>query len=277
MRAIPIIILEGSDYSGKTSLSEELVEMWMRIKQPYGGVSPTTSVSHNGPPPDRREDESSEEYSLRLQSRLVDQIDWYRPENSMHLHVVDRCHLGSYVYGNLFRPGQSLEGWGELGRTGFARVDRAYAAKGAVLAVLVPSSDTLILRSGSREDEYLDSLMSGSAPNGQIDSDSHSASRMRQIIQISQMYGVFVRQYAPLFETYAAVGHPYYVPIDHEHGEASENWPDISYNQDKRSVAADLLGKAIEAQLSVMAQTKIVMLGEQNDYADSRSADRETT
>lgn len=227
--------------------------MWLRIKQPYNGVSPTVSVTHNGPPTSRMDGETVKEYSLRLQSRLTDQIAYYDPANSMHLHIVDRCHLGSYVYGNLFRQSQSVEGWGELGRDGFTAVDRAYAAKGAVLAILSPSPDTLVERSGSREDEYLDQLISDAASDHRDNS-----RRVQQIIQIAQMYGVFIRQHALSFATYTSVGHPYYVPRDHAYGPVSEAWPDVAFDQDKRTIAADILGKAIDAQLSVMSSLKIV-------------------
>lgn len=261
MRTIPIVIVEGCDGAGKSSLADELRAMWLRIKQPERGMPPTATLSHNGPPPDRLENESPAEYSLRLQSRLVDQVQWYDHENSMHLHVVDRCHVGSYVYGNLFRTSQSLDGWGELGRAGFARVDRAYAAKGAVMAVLAPSPDALVIRSGTREDEYLDEVIEHSSDV------AHSTRRMRQIIEISQMYDVFLRQHAPLFETYAAIGHPYYVPLDYPHGDISERWPDIAYEQDRRTVAANILGRAIDAQLSAMSNTKMVLVEHQNGTA----------
>jgi hypothetical protein len=238
---VPIVILEGCDGAGKTTLAEEIQDVWFRIKQPEDNRIPQVTTIHFGPPDPITSDETLEMYGARLRKRLLRDIEAFDHTDSTKLLIVDRLHIGSYVYGNLFRPETSVGGWGELGRDGLSYVDDAYAAKGAVMAILLPDAGTLVRRSASRVDEFLDSV-SLSVPG-----DSNAASeRARQLVEIATAYEVFVRMYGSDYATYRRIGHPYYTDPERNPG-----YPDIAYETDVKLVAADIVGRAIDASLDV--------------------------
>lgn len=246
MTEIPICILEGCDFSGKSTLAREIEATWLRIKQPEDGRKPRATVAHFGPPAPRHDSESAAGYRDRLVEDLVAPLADYDYRDSTGLLVVDRLHVGSYVYGNLFRPEASVSGWGEIGPDGFQEVEDAYAQAGAVMAVLLPPLSALVKRSMGREDPYLDEVVGSDRDRG------HGEARVRQLSQISASYRAFVQQHASKMWTYRRIGHPYYADHVETPWPDSGWWPSAAFETESKRVAGDVLGWAISAQVELM-------------------------
>jgi thymidylate kinase len=125
-----LIILEGSDLAGKTTLCERL-RLYLSSKYP----THTTTVLHRGAP-------SSDPIA-----EYVDPLRGYEPESGQHI-ICDRWHIGEIVYPLvLHRPS-------EMDPTMFSQVEHFLDAKGAFLVhVWVPDSD-LIARYKERGDAH---------------------------------------------------------------------------------------------------------------------------
>jgi hypothetical protein len=86
-----VIILEGPDGSGKTSLARRLEKEWGMI------------YSHEGPPPDNKDDSRLDYYAVTL----------IRALRRKQPTVFDRFHLGELVYGPVARSSDRL-GYGGM-------------------------------------------------------------------------------------------------------------------------------------------------------------------
>jgi thymidylate kinase len=128
-----IIVLEGCDGTGKSTLAQAMVEE-------AKGMGITADVWHRGVP----ERHPLEEYEFDLESRY----DAMRTDETKLL-VCDRWHLGQAVYGDLYRDKN------ELGAGGIWHVDAFLRARGALQLVFVPPDDVLQRRIGVRGDGYI--------------------------------------------------------------------------------------------------------------------------
>jgi thymidylate kinase len=123
-----LIVLEGCDGVGKTYLAE-------RLRTEIEARGPGyVDVLHRGVPTRPL----SEEYDL----------SWYRPGEKEH-YVLDRWHLGEWVYGRLYR------GRSELGIRGLARIDRQLRSMGALRIILDEDFIEIAERLADKGEDYL--------------------------------------------------------------------------------------------------------------------------
>lgn len=100
-----LIILEGADGTGKTTLAGELVEVL------------GAKLLHRGPP------------GQDVITEYARDIQWYRPGQGTHV-VCDRWHLGELIYGPLLRGSSAFT------RESLAHVEKVLQTRGALLVVL---------------------------------------------------------------------------------------------------------------------------------------------
>lgn len=157
-----VIILEGPDGAGKSTLAENLVEAWIAT---LPGVH-TGEVAHVGPPrdfnprsdnPDDLEDERIR-HRIACENDLLKYPEYCAARKGTHLVVFDRMHWGSPAYGSLFRPDTNVDNYGDLGRSGFDRITRKFNDIGALTLLVMPDLNTVLERSIGRDDEYLDEV-----------------------------------------------------------------------------------------------------------------------
>jgi hypothetical protein len=125
-----LIILEGPDWSGKTTLVEKLTKQLHDC---------TVIQLQRGPL--KPESDPVFEYTH--------QIDGYTPGRAEHV-IADRWHLGELVYGPLKREGSRLtpaQRW---------YIDAFIAARGGLIVYVDESLDVLQLRALMRSDDYVD-------------------------------------------------------------------------------------------------------------------------
>ena len=115
-----LIVIEGCDGVGKTTLVEMLVEALANSES-------SLVVEHRGVPERSVHDE------------YVGSIDHYQAGQGADV-VCDRWHWGELVYGPLYR-GKSL-----LGRPGRKIVDDALITRGAIIVYMTQDRDTLYER-----------------------------------------------------------------------------------------------------------------------------------
>jgi thymidylate kinase len=128
-----IIILEGVDGTGKTTLAHELCDLAQQVTP---GVNVT--YLHAGPP-DRH---PLYEYEVPLQD----------VHPTRDLVVCDRWHLGELVYGPLYRGGSQLQG------PGLRHIRLFLHRHGAVVVRLKEDIRTVTLRVSERGDTYVNVL-----------------------------------------------------------------------------------------------------------------------
>jgi thymidylate kinase len=129
-----IIVLEGVDGSGKTTLAENLAAIGR-------GKGFDVGVWHRGVP----KRHPLEEYEWDLEQHYPD----VPSERMRRLIVCDRWHLGQLVYGGLYRD-ENL-----LGVGGAWHVDAFLRSLGAVQLVLSPSLEVIRGRIAHRGEDYL--------------------------------------------------------------------------------------------------------------------------
>lgn len=130
-----LIILEGSDCAGKTSLARQLSDAAFNQ-----GIN--TILMSAGPPEPGLS--ALDEYELLLRPVREHAID------PRHLIILDRWHLGELVYGPLLR------GESRLSAAQFEHVERFLDAMGAVRVIVHPlNEDVLRTRFTARGDDLL--------------------------------------------------------------------------------------------------------------------------
>lgn len=126
-----LIIVEGCDGTGKTTLVERLRDMLL-----VGSDPDRVKVLHRGVP--------QQPAYLEYTEELVN----YEPECGHHV-VCDRWHWGELVYGPLYR------GKSELGWDGMLDVERGLRDRGAVVVWLEQDASELRHRFSRRGEDYL--------------------------------------------------------------------------------------------------------------------------
>lgn len=167
-----VIVLEGPDGAGKSTLAEALVREWIAANPSVH----TGEVRHVGPPDafkrvSAKESEYLDEliaHRVRCTDRLLEHLDYCDEQKGTHLVVFDRMHWGSPVYGSLYRPESNSGNYGDIGLTGFKTVTRRFNKLGALTLLVMPDISTLIERSHGREDEYLDNVDGANARDKQL-------------------------------------------------------------------------------------------------------------
>jgi thymidylate kinase len=127
-----ILVLEGVDGAGKTTLTQKFVEEAERRRW-------EVEVWHRGVP----ERHPLEEYELDLEQD-------YAHNRTKRLIVCDRWHLGQVVYGELYRDDAKNS---SLGTTW--HVDAFLQSLGAVQLILSPPLDLVRKRLAERGEDYL--------------------------------------------------------------------------------------------------------------------------
>lgn len=121
---MPIIILEGIDGSGKTTLAQHILEL-SQLK---------TRILHRGPLEGTIEDE------------LIYPLHRVEPDE---LLITDRWHLGEMIYGPIYRGKSEIEGF-------YNRViDQILFEMDAVKVVLSPPLEIVQARLAARGEDYL--------------------------------------------------------------------------------------------------------------------------
>lgn len=130
-----LIILEGSDCAGKTSLAHQLSDAAFNQ-----GIN-TTLMSAGPPEPGLA---ALDEYELLLRPLREHAVD------PRHLVILDRWHLGELVYGPLLR------GESRLSAVQFEHVERFLDAMGAIRVIVHPASENVLrARFAKRGDDLL--------------------------------------------------------------------------------------------------------------------------
>jgi thymidylate kinase len=134
------IILEGCDFSGKSTLAKSL-ETLCHKALPRRDV---TMLHRSRPDPETRRT-VLKDYVLSVES--------YRPDQKQVL-ISDRWHFGEATYAPLKRPHTNKDGFGLLGYAGWRWTELFLLSRGAVTVWLNQPLEVLIARS-QRGDDYI--------------------------------------------------------------------------------------------------------------------------
>lgn len=150
---MPLIILEGPDYAGKSTLAQELLRTW-QDRSSYQNM--TGDILHVGPPSKKPDDLSLKRWATVQTSELIRLMEKHDPTNPNHLIIFDRFHWGSAIYGPVYRPQNNQDNYGDLGYENFMWVEQQLATHGALTVHVTTSLNEMLERAQKRgEDEYL--------------------------------------------------------------------------------------------------------------------------
>jgi thymidylate kinase len=119
-----LIILEGPDGAGKSTLAESLSDEIVR----QSTRDATVEILHKGPPAE----------GATILTEYMDPLLDYRPGGDRHV-ICDRWHLGELVY-----PGMLSRSSLALDRVGFAYLEMFLASRGALAVHVDAGYDTLL-------------------------------------------------------------------------------------------------------------------------------------
>lgn len=134
-----IIVLEGTEAVGKTTLADELTELWHDLPETSG-----SQVLHAGPPaptPSVYEQYAAPLRDERFRACALDP-SW--------LIVLDRYHLGDLVYGPVLRDGPAINA------EQLRHLELTLDALGALRVVLAAGEDELHERMGPHREDLID-------------------------------------------------------------------------------------------------------------------------
>lgn len=153
---MPIIILEGPDYAGKSTLAETIQEQWLARSTEHNPL--TAELLHTGPPGSKPKKMSKDDWADSVMADLLNVVWTKMSLSSTHLVIVDRFHWGAPIYGPIMRPALDYgkQHYGDLGHDRFMRIEMELANRGAITAHVGTTLSELVARSEGREDEYLD-------------------------------------------------------------------------------------------------------------------------
>jgi hypothetical protein len=144
-----LILLEGPDGGGKTTLCNALRDQWLGIARPLDAVPLLHGVTtlHFGvpDPPDR---DPFEEYALTLDAEPL------RSQclDTNHLVILDRFHIGDVVYGPIYRKKSRLSPAGVL------HLEMQLQSLNALRVMCLPPLSVIQQRIVERGDWYIDPL-----------------------------------------------------------------------------------------------------------------------
>ncbi|QEM41615.1 thymidylate kinase [Gordonia phage Forza] len=149
-----LIILEGTDYAGKSTLAQRLISTWQ--DRSTSDCHMTAELLHVGPPSKKSDDMSLATWAAVQTSELTRLIEKHDPKNARHLVVFDRFHWGMPIYGPIYRPDSNQDNYGDLGYHNFMWVESQLAMHGALTVHVMTSIEEMLKRAKSRgDDEYL--------------------------------------------------------------------------------------------------------------------------
>jgi hypothetical protein len=249
---MPLISIDGPNYAGKTTLANELMSTWYRIKEPFG--TDLASARHIVIPLEQ----------VNNPDVHKEAIDDYDPTDIQHLRIIEHSFPSSYVDSTLYHHANAIDEYGVMGETQMRLLEASYSGRGGVLALLLPDVETLQVRASNSdnhdkpETHYLDSRIRAdieAEPRAETTAhdDSWTERRLYQLTLSSNMHSFFLRYRGDSFDSYRRIGYPYYVSpesVVEPHGQHawSDGWPPISFEMEVRHVAADILHKAMDAQ-----------------------------
>jgi hypothetical protein len=128
---VTLILLEGTDGTGKSSLAAAVVEQLER-RFPHDDVE----LLHSGP---LKQDPKAE---------YVYAIDAYEPNMGKHI-VADRWHLGELIYGPLYREKSAID------EPTLRWIEQWLASRGAELTLVTNTLDEVTRRLEARGEDFL--------------------------------------------------------------------------------------------------------------------------
>jgi len=144
-----LIVIEGTDASGKTTLVSE-------IQKQLNDLFPNNvEFFHKSKP-----EEMTRRWVLKDYVTSVENFDWTKK-----IAVADRWHWGEVTYAPLKRPESSSDGYGLLGVAGWRWVELFLSSRGASQVWLYQPLEVIQKRLSTRGDDYvsvdeLDSILS---------------------------------------------------------------------------------------------------------------------
>ena len=150
---MPLIVIEGPDFSGKTTLAAALAKTWEKEK------NHTSEVVHCGPPEIPNDIDLDSNYRSafivkQLQQLLIDSYDNKDPET--HLCIFDRFHWGMPIYGQIYRSQHNVDNYGDIGHVGFLMLENEIHWRGGITVHMATPLHILLSRTG-RGDDYITS------------------------------------------------------------------------------------------------------------------------
>lgn len=133
-----LILLEGSDYSGKSTLAAAIKTAW-----DDGGSRNAAQVIHTGPP-----EPPTRCVFQEYEKQLDDRADAVLSQD--HLIILDRWSCGDRIYGPKYRGFARYTEGGEL------HTEMALSSLGAVKAICSPPLEVIQDRAKNRGDDYID-------------------------------------------------------------------------------------------------------------------------
>lgn len=139
-----LILLEGADCSGKSTLADKIAKRiadhddFCDSEAACASVDARVARLHSGPP------------TLHVLREYEGRLDWYRPGSPEGRHVVaDRWHLGELIYGPLLR------GRSRLDPAMLLHVDLFLRSRGALVVHVDPGWEVIERRLRERGDELV--------------------------------------------------------------------------------------------------------------------------
>jgi thymidylate kinase len=139
-----LVVLEGSEAVGKSTLAEELITHWDRVKLTTCGDVDRPLLLHTGPP------DTSRPIFPQYAEPLQDERFRATVLDPRHLVILDRFHLGELIYGPLLRGKTALT------TDRLAYLELTLKALGAFTLVVSATHDEIRERMGPHREDMVD-------------------------------------------------------------------------------------------------------------------------